>query len=1144
MKKISKPIEQIKSSYQVVIIGSGYGGSIAASRLARAGQKVCLLERGNEIRPGEYPNTLISGMEEMQINSTEERIGSATAMIDFNVHPGISVVTGCGLGGTSLINANVSIRPDYRVFKDPCWPTEIIAEYPVPDSLLNKGYDLAEDMLKTKPLPDHIQLDKLSAFQKSAQANDQNFYRPNINVNFEYDGPNHVGVVQKPCNLCGDCCSGCNNHAKNTLLMNYLPDAHNHGAEIFTGAKVKYVEKKDKKWIVHFEVTGSGTEKFNTNTAFVFADIVIVSAGTLGTAEIMLRSKANGLKVSERIGHHFSGNGDVLGFGYNTDTEVNDVGYGDKAPPPAPLAPGPCITGIIDLRNTPELNDGMIIEDAAAPGAIAKGLPWLLATTAPFIGVDEEKNESIFHYFKRKFRSLQSLLFGAYTGAVRNTQVYLVMAHDLSKGKFKLVNDRLSIDWPGVGDEPIFKKIDHTLRKETRALNGEYIKNPSWTSELHNELISVHPLGGCCMGNNAHEGVVNHKGQVFTGNTDTEVYENIYITDGSVIPRSVGVNPLITISAVSERCIALIAKDRGWKIDYTLPAAKHQENVAETTGIEFAETMKGFFTFGVNNNDYQKGYDEGKAEGNLINFTLNIRSENAQELISNPEHNASIIGTVTAPGLSPEPLTAMEGLFNLFVYNPDRVDSKLMKYAMKLITEEGKQYYFKGYKLIEMKSVTEMWHDTTTLYVTLFEGDSDKGKVIGQGIMTIALDDFIKQLETIKSINAPDEATAIETVLSFQKYFAVTLFDEYGGIFVPDKYYDPEKPPRKKRKLNLPPPEYHPFKTADGVSLMLTRYFDSTCVKGPVMFSHGFSGSSLTFNIDTIDENMAEYFYKHHYDVWLIDYRQSNLLPSSKDQSTVDQIAEYDYPAAVELIKSVTGKTEMDVVVHCVGSIAMFMALLKGTITGIRSVVAAQIACDIIPAPQVKWKCGLYLPELFDALGVKSISAYVDEESDWENKLFDKFLKLYAEPLEGYCTSPTCHRLTFMFGPLYEHDKLNDATHTAQVEMFQIANVTTYEQLAVMVRANQLLTADGNDIYMPNMDKLRLPITFIHGAENQVFDPESTLITYNKLIALNGDNYYARHVIEGYGHNDCLYGKNSNVDVFPLALHAIEMQGK
>ncbi|MBL0071746.1 MAG: hypothetical protein IPP34_08020 [Bacteroidetes bacterium] len=83
------------------------------------------------------------------------------------------------------------------------------------------------------------------------------------------------------------------------------------------------------------------------------------------------------------------------------------------------------------------------------------------------------------------------------------------------------------------------------------------------------------------------------------------------------------------------------------------------------------------------------------------------------------------------------------------------------------------------------------------MYVTLFEGDTDKGKVIGQGIMTIALDDFIKQLETIKSINAPDEATAIETVLSFQKYFAITLFDEYGGIFVPDKYYDPEKPPRK-----------------------------------------------------------------------------------------------------------------------------------------------------------------------------------------------------------------------------------------------------------------------------------------------------------------------------------------------------------
>ncbi|MBL0071748.1 MAG: hypothetical protein IPP34_08030 [Bacteroidetes bacterium] len=100
------------------------------------------------------------------------------------------------------------------------------------------------------------------------------------------------------------------------------------------------------------------------------------------------------------------------------------------------------------------------------------------------------------------------------------------------------------------------------------------------------------------MGNNAHEGAVNHKDNYLTGNSDTEVYENIYITDGSVIPRSVGVNPLITIFRQSVNvCIALLAKDKGWKIDYTLPAAKHQESVSKLP-VRIRRNYEGLFYFG------------------------------------------------------------------------------------------------------------------------------------------------------------------------------------------------------------------------------------------------------------------------------------------------------------------------------------------------------------------------------------------------------------------------------------------------------------------------------------------------------------------------------------------------------------------
>lgn len=1135
MKKISKPVENIQPHYSVVVIGTGYGGAIAASRLSRAGQKVCLLERGKEILPGEYPNTIIQATEQMQIHTANSHIGSSTGMFDFHIHPGISVLTGCGLGGTSLINANVSIKPEDRVFEDPRWPVEIRNEFKQRDSLLHKGYDLARDMLKPRPLPENIDLYKLNGLKRSAEGLNKDFYRLDINVNFDVDGPNHVGVEQKPCNLCGDCVSGCNYHAKNTTLMNYLPDAFNHDAEIFTEASVQYIEKNNDKWYVHYIPAGAGEEKFNAATSFVMADIVILSAGTLGSSEILLRSKEKGLKVSEKAGHYFSGNGDVLGFGYNTDQKIYDIGSGKKIPA-RKTAPGPCITGVIDIRHQPVLNEGMIVEDAAIPGALAIILSDTLAAEAKLVGKNEETKRGLFYRLKHFWRELISIFRGAYHGALKYTQTYLVMSHDDSDGIFTLKNDKLQIEWDKVGKEPIFKKINDRLAECTKVLSGIFIKNPVWIKQMHHELVTVHPLGGCFMGADAETAVVNHKGQVFAPGTASGVYENFYITDGSVIPRSLGTNPLLTISAISERCCALLAADRGWTIDYS-SFKKEIPDSKKTVGIEFTETMRGFFSRNTANNDYQKGFNEGRASGESFAFTLTIRSDDVDDIISNPQHEARMVGTVTAPGLSGKPLAVNEGVFNLFTNDPDTVDTKLMKYRMLLSSEEGKKYYFKGFKFVHHEKGLDEWPETSTLYITIYEGENDKGKIFGQGILHILMEDFKTQMKTIKAVNASSVKEAIAAELKFGKYFSKSLIEVYGGIFAPDQLYDPAKQ-RAKRKLRLPDPEFYPFKTTDGVELLLTRYNGGK--KGPVMFVHGFSGNRLTFAIDTIDTNMAEYFYEHGYDVWLFDYRLSNLLPSAKGQHTVDEIAIYDYPAAVEKIKSVSGAAEIDIMAHCVGSISLFMAMMSG-LKNVRSIVSAQIASDFYPAPQVHWKAGLHIPQVLDALGIHSLTAYVDKNSDWENKLFDKLLKLYAVPIAGYCNDPTCHRMTFMFGPLYEHSQLNDATHSAMIEMFSIANMKTYEHLTLMIRAKKLLSADGKDIYMPHMDRLKVPITFIHGELNKVFDPESTLTTYNNLCKVNDSKLYQRFVIKGYGHNDCMYGKNTVTDVFPYILQQFEM---
>ncbi|MGD2049472.1 MAG: GMC family oxidoreductase N-terminal domain-containing protein, partial [Chloroflexota bacterium] len=294
MNRLSSPIQGMKEHYTVVVVGSGYGGAIAASRLARAGQQVCLLERGQERHPGEYPNDEFETLLEIQTNLPSGHFGKQTALYDFHISDTMTILLGCGLGGTSLVNANVSLRPDPRVFDDPRWPQALRDDV---DNLLEDGYQHAEAMLKPVPYPqDFPNLAKAESLEFSAGALGANCYRLPINVTF-VDGVNHVGVEQQACVLCGDCISGCNYWAKNTTLMNYLPDARNHEAEIFCQVSVRRIERHDDHWHVRYQVLEEDQEGFEGPLETVRADIVILAAGTLGSTEILLRSQQAGLSL-------------------------------------------------------------------------------------------------------------------------------------------------------------------------------------------------------------------------------------------------------------------------------------------------------------------------------------------------------------------------------------------------------------------------------------------------------------------------------------------------------------------------------------------------------------------------------------------------------------------------------------------------------------------------------------------------------------------------------------------------------------------------------------------------------------------------------------------------------------------------------
>jgi hypothetical protein len=370
-----------------------------------------------------------------------------------------------------------------------------------------------------------------------------------------------------------------------------------------------------------------------------------------------------------------------------------------------------------------------------------------------------------------------SIARGSYHGAANHTQAFLVMTHDDGNGKMHLENDRLNITWKGVGKQPIFAEVDKKLREATKAVGGTYVVNPGWTKLMNYDLTTVHPLGGCIMGEDAQKGAVNHKGEVFASGTGTDVHKGLYVCDGAVIPLPLGVNPLITISALAERCCELMAQDYGFQINYDYKDLVLPETEVKP-GIQFTETMKGFFSTDEKLS-FENGEKLGKESGSLFEFTLTVVSEDVETMLKGKDHCAKLEGVVKAPALSSKPLTITDGIFNLFVDEETGVPAKLMKYRMVMHTEECKSFYFYGYKMVRDDKGFDMWKDTCTLFITIHETEDETSPVLGKGIIVIKTADFIKQMTTMKVLHAKSEMEKLKVMTQFGKYFSGSLYEIY-----------------------------------------------------------------------------------------------------------------------------------------------------------------------------------------------------------------------------------------------------------------------------------------------------------------------------------------------------------------------------
>ena len=528
----------MKRRYDVIVIGSGFGGSITACRLAQAGRSVCVLERGRRWSNVDFPRS----PSQIARNAFWDPANRRYGLLDYRVFARMQVIQGCGVGGGSLHYFNVHLRPPAAIFDDPRWPAEIDLE------TLGPYYGLAHDMLDAAPLsppPGRELPPRTTAFLDACAGAKRRGELVPIAV---YTGQGrrnpHGGVLQQPCDYSGDCMIGCATHAKNTMDLSYLALAEEHGAEVYPLHEVRQIAplKRGSGYRVSFgrHADGPATE---TAAGEVRADTVIVAAGTLGTAELLLRCRdhlGSLPELSPALGHGFSGNGDLLLAGTLTDADI-DAG------------PGPSITAGADFATA---RQQLYVEDLGLPDPLFWFLEGMLADAAGArdalrlvrlliqgeLGIDGAT---------RRVARERERLFGG--GRTRGFLPYLGMCEDAADGELVLDGSgALDLEWNPAASRQNFLELEAALRDLSRALDGEYIPSPLG---FEDSGLTAHPLGGCRMAARPADGVVDHRCEVHG-------YPGLFVVDGSVVPTALSRNPTATISALAERAAFLMIEGR------------------------------------------------------------------------------------------------------------------------------------------------------------------------------------------------------------------------------------------------------------------------------------------------------------------------------------------------------------------------------------------------------------------------------------------------------------------------------------------------------------------------------------------------------------------------------------------------------
>nr|NLI49108.1 GMC family oxidoreductase [Propionibacterium sp.] len=766
-----------------VVVGSGFGGSVTAYRLSAAGQSTVLLERGQAYPPGSFARNPYE-MSRSFWEPKDELFG----LFDIRSFRKLEAIVSSGLGGGSLIYANVLLRKDERWFvqKSPL-PGGGYEHWPITRADLEPHYDAVERMLTPVPSP-YPDLPKTRALREAAQQLGLPVFHPPIAVTFaatpgtppqpkavipEPSYGNLHGATRLTCRLCGECDIGCNEGAKNTLDHTYLSAAKHHGADLRTSAEVtSIVPLSAGGYAVSYTGYGPATQDGSPRTRTrhtIHCDRLFLAAGALGTTTLLLRNRANLPALSRALGTRFCGNGDLLTFamGAKADTASGSPRLVDGSHGPVITTSIRVPDGVDEAGST---GRGYYVQEAGFP----EFANWLIETaqvTSSLQRAAGVAREILAHRLRGRNESTISAEVAKLVGQGRlgaSSLPLLGMGRDIADGRVVLTDGELDVEWTSFTSMEYFTQLRETMRALSDALHAEFHDNPLWWTR---RVVTVHPLGGAPMGRSPHEGLVDAHGEVFG-------HPGLYVVDGAAMPGPIGPNPALTIAANADRVVErVLDQPVRWR---ATDVAQEVESVADAAplqgrSVEFTEQMKGFLALGET--VPATGWERARQLNHRLMFELTIKVPDVDRFLSDPDREGTAEGYVRCELLGGQ-LPVERGWFNLFVETPDAT-TREMRYRLWLRDLARAPVTLYGFKTVRNDPGLDLWRDTSTLDITLLRGHvppGGEGPVLGAGRLRILPLDFARQLTTFRA----EGQGPIRAVAQFGTHFARSLAHLYG----------------------------------------------------------------------------------------------------------------------------------------------------------------------------------------------------------------------------------------------------------------------------------------------------------------------------------------------------------------------------